>query len=185
LEVVAVLVIGDGRAQVIHACEGGLPGSGDSFGEFSCRNHPGLERGVIGASEADKFDGREARCLHGRVQVPERSQHRRCEVLRDRDVMETAITQLRLQTFPPVHSIVCRGAPVLGEHLLERRPVRQRSRRAVRAGEVSLSNPSLEVLQRHAPQVRPIVQKLGQALPEIRVLGASLELDKCQIATVA
>ena len=119
------------------------------------------------------------------TQAASRAEHRRCEALCDGDIVEAAIAELCPQSFPPVHSIVHCGAPVLGEHLIERRPVRRRSRRAVRAGEVPLSDSCLEVLQRHAPQIRPVVQELGQALPEIRILRTSLELNKRQVTSVA
>lgn len=115
---VAVLVIGDGRAQVIHAGEGGLPGPGNAFGRFGCRNHPGLERGMIRARKADKLDSREARRLHARVQVLERAEHRRCEALCDGDIVEAAVAELRPQSFPPVHSIVTASSTVVPQFLV-------------------------------------------------------------------
>jgi hypothetical protein len=55
----------------------------------------------------------------------------------------------------------------------------------VGAAEIPLCDPGLEFLQGHSPQVRAVVEHRGQALAEVGILRAGLELDQRQVAAVA
>jgi hypothetical protein len=55
----------------------------------------------------------------------------------------------------------------------------------VGAAEVPLGDSGLEFLQGHSPEVRAVVEHLGEALAEVWILRAGLELDQGQVAAVA
>jgi hypothetical protein len=55
----------------------------------------------------------------------------------------------------------------------------------VQAAEIPLGDPGLEFLQGHFPQVRAIVEHLGQALAEVRILRTGLELNQGQVTAVS
>lgn len=58
LQMVPVVIVCDGRDEVIDTCEGGLPHSGDSPGRVRGSNHPGLEGSMIRTREADELHSR-------------------------------------------------------------------------------------------------------------------------------
>ncbi len=107
------------------------------------------------AVEAHELDGMEAGLGHGRVQVPDCGQRLRREALGDHYIAEATRQQLTGEAVPPVEGVsVVRavGRPTLCCRIPDRGlPVSNRSRRAMRSGEVPNSDSVLEILDGHSP----------------------------------
>src|ERR687883_685514 len=112
------------------------------------------------------------------VEVINRTLHRRREVLGDYNVVERAGSQLLCEPLLERCSLLYEIRPDRKYCFIERSLPPKAVIAAVDAREKTAGDRVLKLFVSHPPDVRPIIEELGQCMAEIRVLRTCLELDE-------